>query len=299
MRASPPSKARPVRTWERSLKPATHTLHSGPVSIIDYRCACGPADRPFTEAHSRHSISYVRKGSFGYRCRGRSFELVAGAVLVGYPGDEYVCTHEHHRGGDECLSFQYTAEVVEEVSAKAQWRVGALPPLPQLMVLGEWAQAAANSHSDVGLDELGLMFADRLARVTVGERNEVHKPSAGDRRRAVEAALWINASARDDIDLAAAAGVAGLSSYHFLRMFSAVVGVTPHQYLVRARVRNAARLLTESDQPITKVALDVGFGDVSNFVRTFGRAAGMSPRAFRRAARSNRNFLQDSPLIRT
>ena len=64
-------------------------------------------------------------------------------------------------------------------------------------------------------------------------------------------------------------------------------------------VRNAARLLTETDEPITNVALDVGFGDVSNFVRTFGRAAGMSPRAFRRAARSSRNFFQDSPLNRT
>lgn len=285
--------------WDSSLQPATHTLHSGPVSVIDYRCACGPADRPFPEAHAKHSISYVRKGSFGYRWRGRSFELVAGAVLVGYPGDEYVCTHDHHSGGDECLSFQYTAETLDEIAAKAQWRVGVLPPLPQLMVVGEQAQAIANAHSDIGLDEIGLIYVRRLFRVTAGEWAEVHKASAHDRRRAVETALWMDANARDDIDLAAAAKVAGLSSYHFLRVFSAVVGVTPHQYLVRARLRNAARLLVESEQPITKVALDVGFGDVSNFVRTFGRAAGMSPRAFRRAARSARNFLQDSPLTRT
>ncbi|WP_407700533.1 helix-turn-helix domain-containing protein [Steroidobacter gossypii] len=274
-------------------------LQSGSVSVIDYRCTCGPADRPFTETHSRHSISYVRKGSFGYRHGARCFELVAGSVLVGHPGDEYMCTHEHHHGGDECLSFQFSAELIEELAPHSVWRVGALPPIAQLMVLGEWAQTAADPRSDIGLDELGLMLSARLAQVTTGKRAATLKPTSRDRRRAVEAALWIDANARDDIDLSTAAKIAGLSSYHFLRVFAAVVGVTPHQYLVRARLRNAARLLVESERSITEVAFDVGFNDMSNFVRTFGRAAGASPRAFRHAARGDRNFFQESAVMRT
>jgi AraC-like DNA-binding protein len=39
--------------------------------------------------------------------------------------------------------------------------------------------------------------------------------------------------------------------------------------------------------------MDVGFADLSNFVRTFHRAAGVSPRAFRRAARGERKILQE------
>ena len=58
-----------------------------------------------------------------------------------------------------------------------------------------------------------------------------------------------------------------------------MLGVTPHQYLVRSRLRHAARLLADDERPITDVAFDVGFGDLSNFVRTFHRAAGVSPRA--------------------
>ena len=281
------------------MKPATRTLQTGPVSVIDYRCTCGPADRPFPEAHIQHSISYVRKGSFGYRFGARAFELVAGSVLVGHPGDEYMCTHEHHRGGDECLSFQFTSELIDELAPKAAWRIGALPPIAQLMVLGEWAQSVADANSDVGLDEVGLMLGARLARVTTGKNTASVKPTPRDRRRAVEAALWIDANAREDIDLTTAAKIAGLSSYHFLRVFAAVIGVTPHQYLVRARLRNAARLLVESEQSITDVALDVGFNDVSNFVRTFGRAAGASPRVFRNAARGDRNFFQEPELMRT
>jgi len=45
--------------------------------------------------------------------------------------------------------------------------------------------------------------------------------------------------------------------------------------------------------PITDVAYDVGFGDLSNFVRTFHRAAGVSPRRFRQAAKGDRKILQD------
>ena len=56
-----------------------------------------------------------------------------------------------------------------------------------------------------------------------------------------------------------------------------MLGVTPHQYLVRSRLRHAARLLADDDSPITDIAYDVGFADLSNFVRTFHRAAGARP----------------------
>jgi AraC-like DNA-binding protein len=72
-----------------------------------------------------------------------------------------------------------------------------------------------------------------------------------------------------------------------------VLGVTPHQYLVRSRLRHAARLLADDARSITEIAFGVGFGDLSNFVRTFHRAAGVSPRAFRKAARGDRKILQE------
>ncbi len=53
------------------------------------------------------------------------------------------------------------------------------------------------------------------------------------------------------------------------------------------------RLLAEEERSITDIAYDVGFGDLSNFVRTFHRAAGVSPRAFRKAAKGERKILQD------
>ena len=62
---------------------ATTLLERKSISVSDFRCTAGPGDKPFAEQHCHHSISYVRKGSFGCVKRGRSFELVAGSILVG------------------------------------------------------------------------------------------------------------------------------------------------------------------------------------------------------------------------
>jgi AraC-like DNA-binding protein len=276
---------------------ATTLLQRQSISVSDFRCSAGPDDAPFVERHGCHSVSYVRKGSFGCHSRGRFFELVAGSVLVGHPGDEYVCTHDHVCG-DECLSFFLSAELVDAIGdGTDSWRVGAAPPLPELMVLGELAQAAADGRSDVGLDEVGQLFASRFVEVVSGRPHRPAAAKARDRRRAVETALWIDAHSHRQIDLEHAAGQADISPFHFLRLFSSVLGVTPHQYLVRSRLRHAARLLADDDRPITDVAYDVGFGDLSNFVRTFHRAAGVSPRKFREASRGKRKIFQERPAL--
>ena len=269
------------------------------MSVYDYRCDAGPADKPFVEVHRLHSLSYVRRGSFGCRTLGASHELVAGAVLVGRPGQEYMATHEHHGCGDECLSVKLSAELAELLGGNAVWDIARVPPLPELMVLGELAQAAADGRSDVGADEAGMLFAGKFAEVA-SRRNSTasaSKVSASDRRRAVEAALWLEAHSSEPLDLDVTARQAGLSAFHFLRLFARVLGVTPHQYLLRSRLRRAARLLADGASSITGVALDVGFADLSNFVRTFRRAAGVSPREFRqtarRAARGERKIFQE------
>ena len=60
----------------------------------------------------------------------------------------------------------------------------------------------------------------------------------------------------------------------------------------------SARLLATDADPITVIAGAVGFGDLSNFVRTFGRAAGMSPRAYRSMARGLRSNFQAQAMPR-
>lgn len=272
---------------------ATTLLERKSVSVFNFRCTAGPGDKPFAEQHGGYSISYVCKGSFGLRSRGKLSELVVGSVLIGHPGDEYICTHEHVCG-DECLSFFFAPELVETIgNSKAPWQIGSAPPLPEIVVLGELAQSAADGSSDLGLDEIGQVLASRLVEAVSGKPRKSGPDAARDRRRAVETALWIDANSHKQINLEDAAAEAGISPFHFLRLFSQALGVTPHQYLVRSRLRHAARRLADDDSAITDIAYDVGFADLSNFVRTFHRAAGASPLKFRQASRGMRNIFQE------
>lgn len=274
--------------------PERRSLLRGPVSALHYRCTAGPCDRPFVELHEGWSVSYVQRGSFGYHCLGAEYELVPGSVLAGRAGDEYLCTHDHHQGGDECLAFFVAPELVDEIDGRRRsWRSRGAPPVAELIVLGQLAQACVTGDTDLGLDEVGLALASRFVEVVAGGPPARARAAAKDRRRAVESALWIDAHASEPIDLHALAARAALSPYHFLRIFSSSLGVTPHQYLVRRRLCRAAQLLTEEDRPITDVAFETGFSDLSNFVRSFHRAAGVSPRGYRRAARGDRKIFQE------
>jgi AraC-like DNA-binding protein len=234
-------------------------------------------------------VSYVQRGRFSCRCHGRTHELVPGSVLVLKPGDEYQCTHEHRAGGDDCLAVFLAPELVQGLQPRrGAWPSGGLPPLAPMMVRGELMHAVAAGDSDVGLDEAALAFAARFAAVVDDAALSRTPARAEDRRRAVQSALWIDAHAEQESTLQQLAAQCGLSAYHYLRVFAQALGVTPHQYLVRSR-----RRLVESEQPITEVAFDAGFADLSNFVRSFRRAAGVSPRRFRRSARADRKIVQE------
>jgi len=69
-----------------------------------------------------------------------------------------------------------------------------------------------------------------------------------------------------------------------LRVFKQQTGLTPHRFLVQTRVRRALELLRDTSRPVTEIALDVGFSDLSNFINTFRPSGGLLPLRFRRAA---------------
>ena len=89
----------------------------------------------------------------------------------------------------------------------------------------------------------------------------------------------------ESIDLAALAGIAALSLYHFARAFKQSAGVTPHHYLVQRRVERAQELLVRTELPLSEIALATGFSDQSHFARHFRQMLGLTPGQFRRSQR--------------
>jgi len=83
------------------------------------------------------------------------------------------------------------------------------------------------------------------------------------------------------LDISHLSQVAHVSEAHFIRTFKATFGETPHRYLQRRRVERAMFLLRESGRSITDVCLDVGFGSLGTFSRTFHEIVGMTPTQYR------------------
>jgi AraC family transcriptional regulator len=102
-------------------------------------------------------------------------------------------------------------------------------------------------------------------------------------RTAIE---FMRASLSLPVSLADIAASAGLSPYHFLRVFGSATGVPPFRFLTRMRIDAARRQLQEGDLSVTEIAALCGFSSASQFSTAFRRETGMAPSEFRRAAAS-------------
>jgi AraC-like DNA-binding protein len=92
---------------------------------------------------------------------------------------------------------------------------------------------------------------------------------------------FIDAHMEEAIRLADLAKAAGLTKMHFAAQFRASVGMCPHEYLLRQRIRRAQTLLRDSGQRLVDVALSVGFQAQSHFTTVFRRYVGDSPHRWR------------------
>jgi transcriptional regulator GlxA family with amidase domain len=84
----------------------------------------------------------------------------------------------------------------------------------------------------------------------------------------------------EELDLARLAHAAGLSKYHFLRLFTATYGVTPADYVSRRRIERAQDLLRATNLTVTEVCHAVGFSSLGSFSSRFRAIVGESPSAF-------------------
>jgi AraC-like DNA-binding protein len=141
---------------------------------------------------------------------------------------------------------------------------------------------SGRESSRLEAEEIAYAFAGAVVRAAMGCARE--PATTGDPARIARVLRDVAPCTAARHTLAGLARRAKLSPYHFLRSFKATTGVTPHQWLLRARLRDAARRLAASRTPITDIALDVGFEDLSNFIRSFRAEFGMSPRRWRVAA---------------
>jgi AraC-like DNA-binding protein len=257
--------------------------------VQDILCTCGPTDRVFEENHALQSVSLVLAGVFNYRSDHGGVLLSSGSVLLGNAGRPFECSH-HHGMGDRCLSFQFEPDLFASIAADmgvdaSMTRTHRLPPLRALAGLS-WQSmqllGARNAPANEDFAELALAWAGRTLRLGASGVVQPSRPvSARDQRRVMAVVWHVQDNLDQPVSLAGMADAASLSPFHFLRVFTRVTGLSPHQWLLRQRLIRSAQLLASTEIPVTQVALESGFTDLSNFNRTFRAEYRCTPGEFR------------------
>jgi AraC-like DNA-binding protein len=265
-------------------------------TLNEFTCHAGPQDRPFEERHASFAMAAVLEGSFQYRCDNGRALLYPGAVMLGNVGACYECGHDHG-SGDRCVSLHFSPALFEEIAAsmagssRFRFTAAMLPALKPLnRPMAEIAALAANTATPdrmapnhMAVEELAIDMAETVIGAVAGGEARSAAASPADSRRISRVLRHIEGHAAEPLDLAGLAAVACMSKYHFLRSFRRITGVTPHQYLLGLRLRRAAERLCSSRDPVSAIAYEAGFGDLSTFNAGFRAQFGASPGHFRAA----------------
>ena len=220
-----------------------------------------------------------------------------GAVTVILPGEAHraVSGPDARRFYGLRVQTRLVQEIWQELSP-------ASPDLPRLspiqtgrpLVVALLRLHHLSGHAP-GLDTLALDLHLRalLALVLSGGRE---RPGSTDRAPSAmrQARARLDDAPETATSLKELAQEAGLSPFHFARMFRVATGLTPHAYLLDARVRRAKTLLL-GDEPLAQLAGTLGFASQSHFTATFRRRTGVTPHQYRQDSRN----LVDRERLRT
>lgn len=276
----------PDRDISASHPPQQRVLASGEGwTVSDVVCTSGPYDRPYEEQHTDTCVAIVVSGTFQYRTSAGGELMTPGSLLLGNAGDSFTCGHEHGKG-DRCISFSYSEEFRERIAPAggitlSRFRTPRISPLRALSPLVAKASALIARTDHSAFEELGIRALAQAMQLGADRDSTARGVEPSSLARVTRVIRAVDNDPEVPHDLLSLARIARLSPYHFLRMFELVTGITPYQYLLRVRLRRAAICLRNESTRISDIAMSCGFGDVSNFNRTFRAEFGMAPRAYR------------------
>lgn len=254
------------------------------VLLEQYSYPPGPGVTLPQHAHDEYHLC-LNVGTPGqYHYRGSWHLVPPGSLTVIMPDEVHLARDPTDRETDSSYSVLYASSArMRQVATDLGGRHAGLPFFADPVIAdadltARFARVHRLLHEDtalardVRLASFLALLLQRHGRVRTATPRDGRGPAA-----AVEAArAYLHDNYAADVTLDELAKIAGLSPFHFARQFRRHVGVPPHAYQLQLRISHAKRLLLRG-LPVSRVAQETGFFDLSHLTRHFKRHVGVAP----------------------
>ncbi|MDJ0874652.1 MAG: AraC family transcriptional regulator [Desulfobacterales bacterium] len=239
-------------------------------------------------SHDGFAVGVIEDGALGFYYRGANVVASPGAINLANP-DEPHTGHAADASGWTYRMYYMSPDLLQQVADLISDRPVGFPFFQEGVLHDpQLAGSLRGLHADweekrVGRLEAQSRFMEMLVRLI---RRHADAPPrsrpVGCENGAVERAReYLEDCYGEDLSIQELAAVAGLSPYHFIRVFGRQTGLPPHTYLTQIRVRRVRAMLRDG-LSVAEAAYAAGFSDQSHLTRHFKRLTGITPGKYRR-----------------
>ncbi|MDQ3816775.1 MAG: AraC family transcriptional regulator [Acidobacteriota bacterium] len=270
---------RDIKAWITALPPTVDTLHLPAVSE-PFLAWTTSGEVDFQEREEDHPwiTNRIKKGSFFLTTGGAPYDVRWKAVSL-EPFETMLVFIELpvlQRALEEVFGTDAPDARLRDASAFNDEALNSLLGLLR-------AELMRREASPSFVEGIAQAISIHLAREYGETGEELHSSSPslpGHKLRQITD--WMGEHAAEEFNLDRLAAQAGLSRFHFQRLFKAATGVSPSRYHIELRMEEARRLLRETKMSVIDVSLEIGYANPSHFARLFRRETGLSPSEYRR-----------------
>jgi AraC-like DNA-binding protein len=253
-------------------------------------------------------IHFIKIGGGAYRVKNQRIFLKNNSVLIIHPKDvhHFLFTKEEVFVEKYCLTFlpgalnlfQHKNRIAPFIQCNESFPHMLLFPEKEFLLFTllleeireEFKQAQPNQEL-ISINLTKLLF--NLFRGIEKRGKNITRLVRMD-PRITKSLDYIEENFRSPLSLKEASHTAGISDFHFSRLFTQSVGISFRFYLLSRRIEEAKKLLEETDKKILNVLYQSGFSDISAFNRNFKRHTGLTPGAYRQKYRKKKKSLNNS-----
>jgi len=264
-------------------------LRTGGVSLERFDHPPGVAHRDAErECAAGHAVNFVETGGFRLRQRKEWARVGPDTIFITGPGLEFSCAHDHDHPDDCCLSISFSEEAIESARSAFAFTPGqaGLRHMTNRRAYLRRALQQTETGDEARLEALAGAVLHSLS--IAGAGRPLYRPAQLNWYAArVDAAREaVEQRYAEPLSLSVLAREAGMSLFHFARVFAELEGRTPHRLLLDVRLAQAAARLQDG-AGVTETCFAVGFGSLSHFVTTFRQRFGVRPSEVRKGPSSS------------